>query len=37
MAKKAVALLMDQCESSEIKIARTEVELAAKLIVRGST
>jgi LacI family transcriptional regulator len=37
IAKKAVALLMEQCENSEIKFAKTEVELAAKLIVRGST
>jgi LacI family transcriptional regulator len=37
IAKKAVALLMDQCENGENKFPRTEVELAAKLIVRGST
>jgi LacI family transcriptional regulator len=37
IAKKAVALLMDQCESTENKITSTAVELAAKLIVRGST
>jgi len=37
IAKKAVALLMDQCENTENKLPRTEVELTAKLIVRGST
>lgn len=37
IAKKAVALLMDQCENSENNLPRREVELTAKLIVRGST
>jgi LacI family transcriptional regulator len=37
IAKKAVALLMDQCENSENKLPKREVELTAKLIVRGST
>jgi len=37
IAKKAVALLMEQCENTEGKIPKTEVELTAKLIVRGST
>jgi LacI family transcriptional regulator len=37
IAKKAVSLLMEQCENSEIKFAKTEVELTANLIVRGST
>lgn len=37
IAKKAVALLMEQCESTETKISKTEIELTAKLIVRGST
>jgi LacI family transcriptional regulator len=37
IAKKAVALLMDQCENGDNKFPHTEVELAAKLIVRGST
>ncbi|AEV96592.1 LacI family transcriptional regulator [Niastella koreensis] len=37
IAKKAVALLMEQCESTESKLSTTEVELTAKLIVRGST
>ena len=37
IAKKAVALLMDQCENVENNFQKTEVELTAKLIVRGST
>jgi hypothetical protein len=32
-----VALLMDQCENSDSKQAKAEVEILAKLIVRGST
>lgn len=36
IAKKAVELLMHQCESADIGFTRTQVELPAKLIVRGS-
>jgi LacI family transcriptional regulator len=37
IAKNAVALLMEQCGDTNINLKKTQVELAAKLVVRGST
>jgi LacI family transcriptional regulator len=37
IAKKAVAMLMDQCENTDGGVQKTQVQLEANLIVRGST